>query len=120
MASVNVERSSVVVSIAKGLVPTADIVLGTIGGTLLTDGVKIELLEVVPNYKVAINLVHNATSTTALEYSHSEITVTRGAAISLDNVVDTVAGAVQGVAVLLVDSTPTTDTYLVVIVHLNA
>ena len=120
MAAVAVERSSVVVEIAKGSVPTADIVLGTIGGTLLTAGVKLELLEVTPNYKVGINLIHNATSTTDLEYSHAEITVTRGAVIDLDNVLDTVAGAVQGVECLLVDSTPLTDTYLVVIVHLNA
>ena len=117
---VNLERSSVVVSIVKGLAPTADIVLGTIGGTLVTGGVELQLLEVVPNYKVAINLIHDATSTTALEFSHAEITVTRGAAISLDNVLDTVAGIVQGVAALLVDSTPTTDTYLIVVVHLNA
>jgi len=117
---VNLERSSVVVSIVKGLAPTADIVLGTIGGALQTGGVELQLLEVVPNYKVAINLIHDATGTTALEFSHAEITVTRGAAISLDNVLDTVAGVVQGVATLLVDSTPTTDTYLVVVVHLNA
>ncbi len=120
MAAVVLERSSVVVSIVKGLAPTADIVLGTIGGVLQTGGVELRLLETVPNYKVAINLIHNATGSTILEFSHAEITVTRGAAISLDNVLDTVAGAIQGVATLLVDSTPTTDTYLVVVVHLDA
>ena len=120
MAAVTLERSSVVVSITKGLAPTADIVLGTIGGTLQPNGIDLKLLEVTPNYKVAINMVHDATSTTALEYSHSEITVTRGAAISLDNVLDVVAGAIQAVGTLLVDSTPTTDTYLVVVIHLNA
>ena len=120
MAAVNTEFSVVTKSIAKGLAPTADLVLGTLGGTLVTGGVNIELLQTVPDYIVGFNLIHDATSTTALEYSHAEITVTRGATIDLDNVLDTVAGAVQGVAVLLVDSTPTTDTYLVVIVHLNA
>lgn len=120
MAAVNLETSRVTVNIAKGLAPTADIVLGTIGGTLVAGGVNISLLQTVPDYVVAINLVHDATSTTALEFSHAEITVTRGAAIDLDNVLDTVAGAIQGVATLLIDSTPTTDTYLIVIVHLNA
>lgn len=122
MASVNLEFSVVTKEIAKGAVPTADLVLGTIGGTLVPNGVEIKLLEVVPNYKVGFNFIHDATSTTALEFSHAEITVTRGAAINLDNVLDTVAGAIQSVSTLLVDSNPTdnTDTYLVVIVHLNA
>lgn len=120
MAAENLEYSSVTVEIAKGAVPTADIVIGTLGGTLKTNGVNIELLQVTPNYVVGFNFIHDATSTTALEYSHAEITVTKGAAIDLDNVLDTVAGAVQSVKTLLVDSTPTTDTYLVVIVHLNA
>ena len=114
------ERSSVVVSIAKGAAPTADISIGTIGGALQTGGVEIKLLETVPNYKVAINMIHDATGTTILEFTHAEITVTRGASISLDNVLDVTAGATQAVAALLVDSTPTTDTYLIVVVHLNA
>ena len=122
MAAVNTEYSVVTKDIVKGLAPTADIVLGTLGGTLLTNGVNIELLEVLPNYKIGFNFIHDATSTTALEYSHAEITVTRGAAIDLDNVLDTVAGAVQSAKTFLVDSNPSagTDTYLVVIVHLNA
>lgn len=120
MATVDVEYSVVTKEIAKGAAPTADLVLGTLGGTLLTNGVNIELIQQTPNYIVGFNFIHNATSTTALEYSHAEITVTRGATIDLDNVLDTVAGAVQSVKTLLVDSTPLTDTYLVVIVHLNA
>jgi len=119
---VNLETSSVTKSIAKGAAPTADLVLGTLGGTLVTGGVKLEILQVVPDYVVGFNFVHDATSTTALEFSHAEITVTRGAAIDLDNVLDTVVGAVQGVGIFLVDSNPSTsvDTYLVVVVHLNA
>lgn len=119
---VDLEYSVVTKDIAKGSVPVADLVLGTLGGTLVTGGVELELLEVVPNYKVGFNFIHDATSTTELEYSHAEIQVTRGAPISLDNVLDTVAGAVQGVKTFLVDSNPTTniDTYLVVVVHLNA
>ena len=122
MAAENLEFSVVTKAIAKGAGPIADLVLGTLGGTLKTNGVNMELLQVVPNYVVGFNFIHDATSTTALEYSHSEITVTRGAAIDLNNVLDTVAGAVQSVKTFLVDSNPTdnTDTYLVVIVHLNA
>ncbi len=120
MTAVNVEWSSVTKAITKGSAPVSGLTLGTIGGTLLTNGVNITLLEQYPNFIVNFNLIHNATSTTALEYSHAEITVTKGAAIDLDNVLDTVEGAVQSVETLLIDSTPTTDTYLVVIVHLTS
>ncbi len=120
MAAVNLETSSVTKEIAKGASPTADLVIGTLGGTLVTNGVRINLLRTTPNYVVGFNFIHNATSTTALEYSHAEIQVTRGATIDLDNVLDTVAGAIQSVETLLVDSNPSFDTYLVVVVHLNA
>ncbi len=120
MAAANIEYSVVTKEIAKGADPTADLVLGTLGGTLVTGGVNISLLQQTPNYVVGFNLIHDDQSTTALEYTHAEITIVKGAAIDLDNVLDTVAGAVQGVAVLLVDSTEDDDTYLVVIVHLNA
>ena len=122
MAAVAVEWSAVTKAILKGSIPISGLTLGTIGGTLLTGGVNIKILETFPNFVVGFNLIHNATSTTALEYSHAEITVTRGAAIDLDNVLDTVEGAVQGVETLLIDSDPSldTDTYLVVIVHLTA
>lgn len=120
MAAENLEYSVVTKSITKGSTPVADLALGTLGGTLKTNGVNIEILEVVPNFLVGFNFIHDATSTTALKYAHAEITVTRGAAIDLDNVLDTVEGAVQSVKTLLIDSTPTTDTYLVIIVHLSA
>ncbi len=120
MAAENLEYSVVTKAIAKGSGPLADLALGTLGGTLKTNGVNIELLQVTPNYVVGFNFIHDATSTTALKYAHVEITVTRGAAIDLDNVLDTVEGAVQSCKTLLVDSTPLTDTYLVVIVHLSA
>jgi hypothetical protein len=121
MAAENLEWSALTVKIAKGAVPTADIPIATLGGTLKTNGVQISLVDTdSSDYTIGINMIHDATSTTALEYSHAEITVTKGASIDLDNVLDTVAGAVQSVATLLVDSTPLTDTYLIVIVHLNA
>lgn len=119
---VNLETSSETVTILKGAAATADIVIGTIGGALQTDGVKLELLQVLPDYVVGITMVHDATGTTDLEYTHSEIQVTRGAALSLDNLFDTTGGATQGVGIFLVDSNPSTniDTYLVVVVHLAA
>ena len=121
MAAENLEWSAETVKIPKGSAPVADIVIGTLGGTLKTNGVSIHLIDTdSDDYTIGINMIHDATSTTALEYSHAEITVVKGAAIDLDNVLDTVNGAVQSVATLLVDSTPLNDTYLIVVIHLNA
>ena len=120
------ETSRATVNIARGAAPTADIVLGTIGGALQTGGVSIDLLDSDPtNIQVGITMVHDATGTTALEYTHAEIVVPRGAAIDLDNVFDVTAGVTQAVGILLIDTDPDgatgpTDTYLVVVVHLNA
>jgi len=114
-----IERSSEVITIAKGSAAVADVGLFTAGGAVQTGGITGRLSDIDDtNYKVAINVVHDATGTTVLKYTHAEFTVTRGAAESLDNVVDTTGGATQQVLVFLVDSTPTTDTYLVVIIHL--
>ena len=61
------ETSRATVNIARGAAPTADIVLGTIGGALQTGGVSIDLLDSDPtNIQVGITMVHDATGTTAV------------------------------------------------------
>jgi len=54
MASVAVESSYVTKAIAKGAGPIADLALGTIGGTLLTGGVQIQLIQQSPGYVVGM------------------------------------------------------------------
>ena len=117
------ETSFVTKTIAKGSAAVADLAIATIGGTLVAQGVQISLLdEDEDNYTIGITLLHDATSTQELEYSHAEIEVVRGAAVDKDNVMDTIGGVVKGSVALHVGYVPSTDTdtYLVVLVHLAA
>ena len=116
-----VERTSITKKIAKAAAATSGVALFTPGGAIETvNGLQVELLdEDVDDYTLGFTCVHdNAGGGAALVYNHSEFTVTRGAAVAQDQVVDTTPGVTQAVFRFLINTVGDVDHYLLVIVSL--
>ena len=96
-----------------------DATIGTVGGAII-DVILTRTKSKGTVHSYHLFVVHDTVGTTVLEYSVRQATVTDGAAVSLDNVFRTNAGAGQAAAVIRHTTNDDSSTYDVIVVHLNA
>lgn len=119
MVSENQEYSTFEATITEGTNVT-DVVMGTVGGALLTGGTVIKKRKRTDDGKIIYDIlvVHTVTGTTILRYTKREITVTEGTDV-LDVALATTVGAAQAVDIAKIRQVGNKITYVIFIVHLN-
>jgi len=113
-----IEVSTFEVTVTKGTDVT-DAVLATVGGAIQSITIhKIERIGDATTYQIVV--IHDATGTTAIEFTKREVTIVKGATDLLDQVVATTAGNTEGIPhVSLLEQDSSNYLYEVFIVHLG-
>lgn len=105
--------------ISRGSSDSADVIFGTLTGPLQFAGA--ELIEDSPaSTKYLVTASYIAGTDQSLEYSIFRKTVTRGAAIDLDDATGTIAGLQKWSTIKVVSQDYNTITYDIIVLHLNA
>ena len=115
MATEAVEYSYITVTVVNGT-NVDGATIGTTGGAFI--GAEIVKTETIGNSTTyTVFIVHDATGTTALEYSVRSVTIANNAADSLDNVYRTNEGAAVAVAITKTATRANSTTYDIFTVH---
>lgn len=119
MAAQAVEYSTFTFEVTEG-VDVDGATIGTIGGSTII-GTHLERVRSKGNvHTYHLVIAHDTSSTTALEYSVRDITITDGSAFDADNSFRTVEGASKASALLPVGSSDGKTKYDLIVVHLTA
>ena len=118
MATQAVEFSTFTFDVTEGTA-VDDAVIGTVGGAIIgTHLTRTKSKGTVHSYQLIV--VHDTVGTNALEYSVRQLTLTDGASFVADTVFRTNAGAGQASAAIRHTTNDDSNTYDIIVVHLNA
>jgi len=106
-------------TITRGAADATDVVFGTLTGPLLFADCA-ALTDTKDSTKYQIVCTYIAGTDQALEYSIFRKTFTNGAAVEVDTALATIAGVQKYSFIKKVSDTPTTTTYDIIVLHLNA